>query len=150
MPVHVLGTEATSQVRASRYCTWFHAVGTHDGIAGRWLDPLEAGAATDAVLLPTADEGVELGVRHRDRLRELGYRLLDHPGETSLSMLDRTAPSGYNFLTSTPACCEDASAGRSPSIRAVTADPPPAARLQVSCAPAPQAERSSGLHLLAA
>src|SRR3712207_7159440 len=48
----------------------FVAVGNADGVPGRWLECLERDCPRGAVLLPTADEGVELVVRHEERLRE--------------------------------------------------------------------------------
>ncbi len=89
IPVHVLGTEPMSRVQASRYCASFISVGTEDGIVSRWLDWLESKGPGDGAVLPTGDEGVELVVRYGDRLRELGYRLLDYAGDTSLAMLDK-------------------------------------------------------------
>lgn len=89
IPVHVLGTDPVVPARASRYCTSFVAVGSEDGVASRWLDWLESSAPAGAVVLPTSDEGVELVVRHEQRLRERGFRLLDYAGETSLAMLDK-------------------------------------------------------------
>ena len=41
------------------------------------------------MVLPTAVEGVSLVVRYEERLRALGYRLLDYAGDTSLAMLDK-------------------------------------------------------------
>ncbi len=89
IPVHVLGTDPVSPARASRYCTSFVAVGREHGVAGRWLDWLESSAPAGAVVLPTSDEGVELVVRHQQRLQERGFRLLDYAGDTSLAMLDK-------------------------------------------------------------
>ena len=89
VPVHVLATERSSLAEASRYCVSFFAVGQEEGASARWLDWLERDGPRGAVLLPTSDEGVELVVRHGNRLRELGYRLLDYAGDTSLAMLDK-------------------------------------------------------------
>lgn len=89
IPVHVLATESLSVARASRYCASFVTVGSGDGIQSRWLSWLESEAPPGAVVLPTSDEGVELVVRHAERLRALGFRLLDYAGETSLAMLDK-------------------------------------------------------------
>lgn len=87
--VHVLGTEALSHARASRYCASFALVGTGREVADRWLEWLKARAPRGAVVLPTSDFGVELVIRNDERLRSLGFRLPEHAGSTSLAMLDK-------------------------------------------------------------
>jgi D-aspartate ligase len=90
IPVYVLGSGGSSLPAASRYCTAFVELGGGEGVTQRWLDWLEQDGPSGAVLLPPGDEGVELIVRHSERLEELGYRLPETAGEVSLAMLDKT------------------------------------------------------------
>jgi D-aspartate ligase len=90
VPVYVLGSDGSSLPAASRYCTAFVELGGGEGVTQRWLDWLEQDGPSGAVLLPPGDEGLELIVRHSERLEELGYRLPETAGEVSLAMLDKT------------------------------------------------------------
>lgn len=89
VPVHVLGTDSSSLARASRHCASFVAAESGDGLVECWLHWLETSGPRGAVLLPAADNGVELAVRHASHLESLGYRLLDYAGDVSLAMLDK-------------------------------------------------------------
>jgi predicted ATP-grasp superfamily ATP-dependent carboligase len=88
--VHVLGTDGRPVVATSRHCSAFVDVGGEDGALARSLEWLEGAGPRCGVVLPASDEGVELIVRHRDRLEALGYRLPETAGAASLAMLDKS------------------------------------------------------------
>jgi D-aspartate ligase len=91
--VFVLGSGASggpSLVAASRYCSRFVELERGEEVIERWLEWLERDGPPGAVLLPPGDEALELILRHRARLEELGYRLPETAGETSLAMLDKS------------------------------------------------------------
>jgi predicted ATP-grasp superfamily ATP-dependent carboligase len=88
--VFVLGDDGASLAAASRYCYASIRLGGYGEASERWLDWLERYGPSGAVLLPPGDEGLELVIRHRSRLDELGYRLPETVGEVSLAMLDKS------------------------------------------------------------
>lgn len=90
IPVTVLSAGERSLASASRYCGALVTVGTEPGVVDRWLAWLERDGPRGAVILPSGDEGVELVVRHRERLLALGYRVSESAGDASLAMLDKT------------------------------------------------------------
>jgi len=85
--VYALG-EASDPVRFSRHCHAFADVGAGDGVQQRYLDWLERGP-TGAVILPCADDGLELVATHRARLEELGHRPIEADDEVLRAMLDK-------------------------------------------------------------
>src|SRR3954452_21203995 len=87
--VLVLCAGQFSLAKASRYCAGVIDVGPAPNPGERWLEWLEASGPRGAVLLPSGDEGLELIVRRRDRLEDLGYRLPETAGDVSLAMLDK-------------------------------------------------------------
>ncbi len=89
VPVIVLSPGLPTLARASRYCRRVVDVGSSPGVIERWLEWLERDGPDGAVILPSGDEGLELIVRHRDRLLSRGFRLPETAGEVSLAMLDK-------------------------------------------------------------
>ena len=90
VPVTVLSTGVPTLASASKYCGEVVDVGAGPGIVDRWLAWLEESAPPGAVVLPSGDEGVELIVRHRQRLEAAGFRLPETSGDVSLAMLDKS------------------------------------------------------------
>ncbi len=85
--VYALG-RACDPVAWSRFRSAFVGLGDGDGAQERWLEWLREGPR-GAVLVPCADEGLELvASRHRE-LRELGYRLPEGDPKVMLAMLDK-------------------------------------------------------------
>jgi predicted ATP-grasp superfamily ATP-dependent carboligase len=77
-------------VAYSRHCSGYADLGNGDGWVERCLDWLaEEGPAQQAVLLPCSDEGLELVVRHRERLDELGYVPVEAKDEVVAAMLNK-------------------------------------------------------------
>lgn len=89
VPVYVLSPGLPTLARASRYCKEVFDVGSAPGVIDRWLEWLEHHGPEGAVILPSGDEGLELIVRHRDRLLARGFRLPETAGDVSLAMLDK-------------------------------------------------------------
>jgi predicted ATP-grasp superfamily ATP-dependent carboligase len=85
--VFALG-QASDPVRFSRYCHAFVDVGTGEGVQQGYLEWLER-APAGAVILPCADDGLELVARHRTRLEELGHRPIEADDDVLLAMLDK-------------------------------------------------------------
>ena len=75
-------------VRYSRHCTRFADVGAGDGVQDRFLEWLEQGPG-EGVVLPCADDGLELVARRRARIEELGYTTIEANDEVVLAMLDK-------------------------------------------------------------
>jgi len=85
--VYALGARS-DPVRFSRHCHYFVDVGAGDGLQERYLGWLERAPAR-AVILPCADDGLELVARHRARLEELGHRPVEADDDVLLAMLDK-------------------------------------------------------------
>jgi D-aspartate ligase len=75
-------------VRRSRYCDQFVDLGAED-VQGRWLDWLLTSAEPGTVVLPCADEGVELIGRHRSDLERQGLVAIEANDERLLDVLDK-------------------------------------------------------------
>ena len=76
-------------VAYSRHCAGYADLGNGDGWVERCLDWLAEEGPAQAVLLPCSDDGLELIVRHRERLEELGYVPVEAEGEVVAAMLDK-------------------------------------------------------------
>jgi D-aspartate ligase len=87
VPVYVL-SEARDPVRRSRFCVEFVDLGAGDGVQDRWLEWLRA-APRGAVVLPCADDGLELVARQRSLLLELGLVPIEADDDVLLAMLDK-------------------------------------------------------------
>jgi D-aspartate ligase len=79
-----------SPVRHSRACTRFVDLGREEGVQDRWLGWLLDDGPWGAVVLPCDDDGLELVVRNRRALAELGYVLIEADDGVVLDMLDKT------------------------------------------------------------
>jgi D-aspartate ligase len=78
-----------SPVRRSRACARFVDLGREDGVQDRWLAWLLDDGPWGAVVLPCDDDGLELVVRNRRALEELGYVLIEADDGVVLDMLDK-------------------------------------------------------------
>jgi predicted ATP-grasp superfamily ATP-dependent carboligase len=78
-------------LRYSRHTRGYASLGSksREDIYDRWLEWLEDEAPRGAVLLPCADEGLELVVRHRTTLEDLGYVLIEANDDVLAAMLDK-------------------------------------------------------------
>lgn len=79
-------------LRYSRHCEGYASLGSkfrEDDVYERWLEWLEDGAPRGAVLLPCTDEGLQLVVRHRARLVDLGYLPIEANDDVLAAMLDK-------------------------------------------------------------
>lgn len=85
--VHGVGDEH-SPVRYSRALAGYAALGVGKGSQQRWLDWLLE-ARLNAVLIPCADDGVELLARNRVLLEQHGYTLPEMDDELALVLLDK-------------------------------------------------------------
>jgi D-aspartate ligase len=86
--VIALGNGA-SPVRHSRGCARFVDLGREEGVQERWLRWLLDDGPWGAVVLPCDDDGLELVVRHRRTLVELGYLPIEADDGVVLDMLDK-------------------------------------------------------------
>jgi D-aspartate ligase len=86
--VYALGDGAWDSVRHSRYCAVFVDLGSGAGVQERYLEWLESGPR-GSVILPCSDDGLELIVRARAHLVQLGYALVEANDEVLLAMLDK-------------------------------------------------------------
>ena len=88
--VHALGSGEWDLLARSRACTEYIRVEPSDLQAG-WFAWLESSAArlSGAVVLPCADDGVELIARRRSELQALGYHPFEASDDVSLAMLDK-------------------------------------------------------------
>lgn len=86
--VYALGARSDA-VRFSRYCKTFVDLGAGEGVQERWLNWLLRSAPRGSVMLPCADDGLELIARHRARLSEAGLRGVDVDDRVVLAMLDK-------------------------------------------------------------
>jgi D-aspartate ligase len=88
--VHAVGDDpAYDPVCYSRYCAGYTNLGSKDGVVDRWLDWLAGGAPEGAVLLSCSDESLELILRHRAEVEELGHTPMEAKGEVLAAMLDK-------------------------------------------------------------
>jgi predicted ATP-grasp superfamily ATP-dependent carboligase len=85
--VYTLGA-ASSPVRHSRACGTFVEFGGGVDVQAQWLHWLMTGPRRGA-LLPCSDEALEMIVRNRERLVDLGYRPFEVDDEVALVMLDK-------------------------------------------------------------
>ena len=79
-------------LRYSRHTRGYASLGSkflEDNVYERWLEWLEDGAPRGAVLLPCTDEGLELVVRHRTTLEDLGYVPIEANDDVLAAMLDK-------------------------------------------------------------
>lgn len=91
VPVHGVGG-AHGLLRYSRHCRGYASIGSKfhgDNVYERWLEWLEDGAPRGAVLLPCTDAGLELVVRHRAELVDLGYVPIEADDDVLAAMLDK-------------------------------------------------------------
>ena len=86
--VYALGARSDA-ARFSRYCETFVDLGAGEGVQERWLSWLLRSAPRGSVLLPCADDGLELIARHRALLSENGLRAVDVDDRVVLAMLDK-------------------------------------------------------------
>ena len=87
IPVHAAGYPA-SPVRSSRACTTFTEFGTDEDLQEWMLEWLSSGPR-EGVLLPCADDGLELVARHRAELASWGYVPIEADDDVLLAMLDK-------------------------------------------------------------
>jgi D-aspartate ligase len=87
VPVIALG-EAQDPIGDSRYCTRFIEVDGSTDLEQQWLEALTSDPVP-GVFLPTSDHGVELVVRNRGQLEELGYVCFETNVDATLGMLDK-------------------------------------------------------------
>jgi D-aspartate ligase len=85
--VYALG-DASSPLRHSRACRTFVDTGSGGDVQSRWMQWLVTGPHR-GVLLPCNDEALEMIVRNRARLVDLGYRPFDVDDQVALVMLDK-------------------------------------------------------------
>jgi D-aspartate ligase len=81
-----------SLLRYSRHRAGYASLGSkfhEDNVFERWFEWLEDGAPRGAVLLPCTDEGLQLVLRHRARLEELGYLPIEANDDVLAAMLDK-------------------------------------------------------------
>jgi D-aspartate ligase len=76
-------------VRRSRHVDQYVDLGTDRDVQERWLDWLTTAAEPGSVLLPCADEGLELVACNRDRLVEHGLVPIEANDARLLDMLDK-------------------------------------------------------------
>lgn len=88
VPVQALG-QRSEPVRRSRHCAEFVDLGAGDGVQDRWLEWLLHNAAPGSVVLPCADEGLELVARNRAALLERGLVPIEADDARLLDMLDK-------------------------------------------------------------
>jgi D-aspartate ligase len=86
--VHALGGRS-DPVRRSRYCSQFADLGGGEDVQERWLDWLRRSAPAGAVVLPCADEGLELVARNRAALLERDLIPIEADDAKLLDMLDK-------------------------------------------------------------
>jgi D-aspartate ligase len=86
--VHALGGN-TDPVRRSRHVDRYVDLGTDGDMHERWLEWLTTAAEPGAVVLPCADEGLELVARNRAALLEHGLVPIEADDERLLDMLDK-------------------------------------------------------------
>ena len=86
IPVYALDA-AAAPLRLSRHRRAFVDVGSGDGREERFLDWLTNGPG-EGVILPCADEGLDLVARNRETLAQLGYLSIEANDEVVLAMLE--------------------------------------------------------------
>jgi len=86
--VHALGRR-TDPVRRSRHVDRYVDLGADGEMPARWLDWLITIAEPGAVVLPCADEGLELVARHRAALVERGLVPIEADDARLLDVLDK-------------------------------------------------------------
>jgi predicted ATP-grasp superfamily ATP-dependent carboligase len=87
IPVYAVGG-ADHPLRRSRFCAGYTVVEPGAGMIDGWLRWLRTDAPR-GVLIAVSDDGLELVVRHRAELVELGYRLTEQRDDVVLAMLDK-------------------------------------------------------------
>jgi D-aspartate ligase len=87
IPVHALG-RSSDPVRRSRHVVEFIEVGSGEDVQERYLDWL-MGSVAPSVVLPCADEGLELVARSRDALHERGHVAIEADDQKLLDVLDK-------------------------------------------------------------
>jgi D-aspartate ligase len=86
--VHALGGP-DDPVRHSRHVDWYVDLGDSGDIQARWLEWLTKSAVPGCVVLPCADEGLELVARNRAALVEHGLFPIEADDAKLLDMLDK-------------------------------------------------------------
>jgi D-aspartate ligase len=90
--VHGAGGEPVyDPVAWSRCCRSYTNLGAGDGVVERMLDWLRTDAPRNAVLMPCADDGLELCLRHGAELEEMGHVPVEANPEVLEAMLDKQA-----------------------------------------------------------
>ena len=87
IPIHAAG-HPVSPVRTSRYCTSFAEFPTSASLQEWMLEWLERGPR-EGVVLPCADDGLEVVARHREQLMAWGYVPIEADDDVLLAMLDK-------------------------------------------------------------
>lgn len=87
--VHVLAPVMHSPIVHSRYPASYTAFHDKQRIQEDWLAWLEESGPRGAALLPCDDDSLELIVRNRPRLLELGYRPFEANDEAAIETLDK-------------------------------------------------------------
>jgi D-aspartate ligase len=89
---HAAGGElAYDPVGWSRYCHSYTDLGERNGIVERMLEWLSAAAPRNSVLIPCADDGLELCLRYRDELQAMGHVPVEADPAVLAAMLDKEA-----------------------------------------------------------
>ena len=91
VPVYGVGGP-NGLLRHSRHTRGYASLGSkflEADVYKRWLEWLEDGAPRGAVLLPCTDEGLQLVVRHRAALEDLGYVPIEANDDVLGAMLDK-------------------------------------------------------------
>jgi predicted ATP-grasp superfamily ATP-dependent carboligase len=88
VPVVALG-KSGDFVRSSRYCKRFVDLGSGEGTQERWLEWLAREAEPGSVVLPCADEGLEMVARNRAALEERGLVTIEADDARVLDVLDK-------------------------------------------------------------
>ncbi|HEX7059066.1 MAG TPA: hypothetical protein VF176_04375 [Solirubrobacterales bacterium] len=86
--VHAIGAPG-DPVKHSRYCRGYEPVAPGDTMQDRWLEWLLERAPRPAVVLPCADDGIELVARNRGMLAEHGLQSVEGDDGVMLAMLDK-------------------------------------------------------------
>jgi len=83
------GDPEYNPIAYSRHCAGYTDLGSKEGVVDRWLDWLAGEAPRGAVLMPCNDDSLDLIVRHRATLEELGYVPVEADDEVLAAMLDK-------------------------------------------------------------
>ena len=88
---HAVGADPAAYdcVAFSRHVASYTDLGSGDGVVDRWMGWLAEEAPKGAVLLPCSDEALELVVRHREQLEELGHVPIEADPVVLAAMLDK-------------------------------------------------------------